>query len=364
MPTAPTIPLTERLEAYETETDLADTRRPELKKRDSIPARKFNGASREQCVHQLFEEAVSRRPEKVALVFEGQRLTYHELNQRANRLALQLRKLGVGRETLVAIFVERSIEMVVGLLAILKAGGAYVPLDVNYPSERLAFMLEDTGATALLTQQRLASKLPPHQATVVYLDAAEAESSSALVELMNPIAGVTAADLAYIMYTSGSTGEPKGAAITHRGITRLVKNTNYAGFGPDEVFLQFAPISFDASTFEIWGPLLNGGRLVIMPPGTHSLETLGRVIREQEVTTLWLTSGLFRVMVEERMTDLKLLRQLLAGGGGCFTLFAIRDQPKAMGIVVAMERIERAKAVVGGNIAREQIGGASNRKLR
>ena len=132
--------------------------------------------------------------------------------------------------------------------------------------------------------------------------------------MQSPPNQTSADNLAYVMYTSGSTGKPKGTTIPHRGVVRLVKNTNYATFSEDEVFLQFAPVSFDASTLEIWGPLLNGGKLVIMPPGTPSLETLGQAIRRHNVTTLWLTAGLFRVMVDERIGDLKPLRQLLAGG--------------------------------------------------
>ncbi|MDB6019201.1 MAG: Glutamate-semialdehyde aminotransferase [Pedosphaera sp.] len=269
---------------------------------------------RTRCIHEVFEEQAARTPDAEALVFEGRKLTYQQLNQRANHLAHQLREHDVGPETLVAICAERSLEMVVGLLAILKAGGAYVPLDPAYPSERLAFMLQDTQAPVLLTQQHLAANLPPHQATVIYLDTHQTQSSSTLLASESPRSGATADNLAYVMYTSGSTGKPKGTTIPHRGVVRLVKETNYANFGREEVFLQFAPISFDASTLEIWGPLLNGGRLVIMPPGTPSMETLGRVVREQKVTTLWLTAGLFRVMVDNRVADLKPLRQLLAGG--------------------------------------------------
>ncbi|MDB6015656.1 MAG: non-ribosomal peptide synthase [Pedosphaera sp.] len=306
--------LTELPETYAIQTDFSKNRRTELKHPEPISPLSASDAPCTLCIQQLFEAEADLRPDKVALVFEEQRLTYRELNQKANLLAHQLRKQGVGPESLVAIFSERSVEMVVGLLAILKAGGAYVPLDVNYPAERLAFMLRDSRAEVLLVQQRLAPKLPPHQGTIIFLDSPLTEPGDSLSQLVNPVSGTTAENLAYVMYTSGSTGEPKGVAIPHRGVTRLVKKTNYASLGSDEVFLQFAPISFDASTFEIWGPLLNGGRLVIMSPGTPSLETLGRVIREQQVTTLWLTAGLFRVMVEERIADLKMVRQLLAGG--------------------------------------------------
>lgn len=269
---------------------------------------------RERCLHDLFEEQVRRAPDRIAVVFENQQLTYQQLNQRANQLAHQLREHDVGPDVLVAICAERSVEMLAGILAILKAGGAYVPLDPAYPRERLEFMLQDTQAPVLMTQQRLAASLPPHQARIIYLDTSHAQSSNTLMASESPQSGATADNLAYVMYTSGSTGGPKGTTIPHRSVVRLVKTTNYANFGEDEVFLQFAPISFDASTLEIWGPLLNGGKLVIMPPGTPSLAALGQAIQRHRVTTLWLTAGLFRVMIDERIADLKPLRQLLAGG--------------------------------------------------
>jgi amino acid adenylation domain-containing protein len=269
---------------------------------------------REKCIHEVFEEQVVRAPNAVALIFEDQQLTYRQLNQRANHLAHQLREHDVGPNTLVAICAERSIELIVGILAILKAGGAYVPLDPGYPKERLQFMLQDIKATVLMAQQRLASSLPTKGTTIIYLDTPHAQASTTLTASENPRCEANAESLAYVMYTSGSTGRPKGTTIPHRGVTRLVKNTNYAQFGPDETFLQFAPVSFDASTLEIWGPLLNGGRLVIMPPGAPSLESLGKAIRRHNVSTLWLTAGLFRVMVDERIDDLKPLKQLLAGG--------------------------------------------------
>jgi len=266
----------------------------------------------DRCVHQLFEEQVGRTPDAVAVVFENQQLTYRELNARSNRLAHYLRDLGVGPEILVWICLERSLEMVVGLLGILKAGGAYVPLDPEYPAERLDFMLRDSASPVLLTQQRLLPSLPDCPARVLCLDA----NASTFAELSdaNPPPLATPHDLAYIIYTSGSTGVPKGVMTPHRGIVRLVRNTGYCDFGPDQTFLLLAPISFDASTFEIWGPLLNGARLAIMPPGTPALHELGSAIRRYGVTTLWLTANLFHLMVDRRPEDLRSLRQLVAGG--------------------------------------------------
>lgn len=267
---------------------------------------------KDACIHQMFEAQVELTPNAVAVVFEDQQLTYRELNARANQLAHYLRSLGVGPEVLVGICVERSLEMIVGLLGILKAGGAYVPLDPAYPQERLAFMLEDTQTPVLLTQKRIVQSLPKHSAKVVCLDADGRLIAQEKEE--NPLCGVKASNLAYVMYTSGSTGRPKGVSIIHRGVVRLACGADYANLTSEEVFLQLAPISFDASTFEIWGCLLNGARLVVFPAHTPSLEELGQVVKLHQITTLWLTAGLFHLMVDERIEDLLPLRQLLAGG--------------------------------------------------
>ncbi len=266
----------------------------------------------DRCIHQLFEEQVQRTPDAVAVVFGNEQLTYYELNCRANQLAHYLKSLGVGAEVLVGLCVERSLEMVMGLLGILKAGGAYVPLDPEYPQERLSFMLEDTQLSVLLTQEKLVNKLGARKACVICLD-----SNWDIIDQQtqqNPTTSIKAQDLAYVMYTSGSTGQPKGVSIAHQGVVRLVKENDYASFSAQEVFLQFAPISFDAATFEIWGCLLNGGRLIIFPSNTPSINELGQVIEQYQVTTLWLTAGLFHLMVDENIDALKPLRQLLAGG--------------------------------------------------
>ncbi len=282
---------------------------------------------RDKCIHQLYEVQVERTPRAVAVVFGDQRLTYQELNRRANQLAHYLQTLGVGPEVPVAICMDRSFEMVIGLLAILKAGGVYVPLDPDYPKERLAFMLEDTRAPVLLTQQRLVPELVEAEGTnngdprpsvlgsrleVVCLDKGWEVIAQESEE--NPESGATAENLAYIMYTSGSTGKPKGVCVPHRGVVRLVNGTSFASLTSREVFLQFAPVSFDASTFEIWGCLLNGAQLVVFPAHTPSLEELGQVLERYQVTTLWLTAGLFHRMVEGNLQGLRHVKQLLTGG--------------------------------------------------
>jgi len=265
-----------------------------------------------RCVHELFEAQVSLTPESVAIVFRDQKMTYRELNAQANRWAHYLRRCGVGPDVPVGLCMERSLEMVVGLLAILKAGGAYVPLDPNDPSERLAFVLRDTQVSVVLTRRHLAAALPTSEIRLVFLDR-DAELVVAEGQ-ENPPSVTTSEDLAYIVYTSGSTGVPKGVCIPHRGIVRLVRGAMYAHFGADEVFLQFSPLAFDAATFEIWGALLNGAQLVVFPPGLPSLEELGQVIKDAGITTLWLTAGLFQEMVDRQLGCFRGLRQLLAGG--------------------------------------------------
>src|SRR6185369_15153399 len=268
----------------------------------------------------------------------------------------------------------RSPSRVVATLAVLAAGGAYVPLDPAYPRERLAFLMRSSAARVLVTEERwlplvseLVSELPDRKAAILCLDgtvdlavvgavhgmpsgtpcgrpgraAAEEEDkllqgghagclrhpadrpyedlgtavkSAPMEEREAALPAVAATGLAYVMYTSGSTGEPKGVAVTHRAVIRLVRGAGYARFGPGETWLQLAPYAFDASTLELWGALLHGSRLVIPPPGVLTPAALGEVVEREGVTTLWLTTGLFRQMVEENLEALSGVRQLLTGG--------------------------------------------------
>jgi amino acid adenylation domain-containing protein len=215
------------------------------------------------CIHQLFEQQIERTPEAIAVVFEGQQLTYRELNNRANQLAHYLIHLGVKPETLVGICVERSLEMVVGLLGILKAGGAYVPLDPNYPQERLAFILQDAQVPVLLTQTGMMDKLSSHLVSTIYLDT-EWEKISHF-NAGNPSAKVTPENLAYLIYTSGSTGKPKGVAIEHHsGMVLLDWAKNI--FTPEEIagVLASTSICFDLSVFELFVPLSWGGQIILV----------------------------------------------------------------------------------------------------
>ncbi len=268
---------------------------------------------RQACIHTLFEAQVARTPEAVAVVWDEQSLTYAELNRRANRVAHHLRRIGVARGRFVGVFMNRSPELIVALLGILKAGAAYVPLDLASPADRIAHMLQDADLAVLVTESGMLDRLPGHGAQVLCLDSWTVGPEVAEPET-NPVTESDPLDLAYMMYTSGSTGRPKGVTVPHRAVVRLVKNTNYAHLTADEVFLQMAPVSFDASTLEIWGSLLNGARLVLCPGKIPSLDELAEVLDRHEVSTLWLPAGLFHQVVEVRLDALRSVRQLLAGG--------------------------------------------------
>jgi amino acid adenylation domain-containing protein len=269
-------------------------------------------SSREKTLIELFEEQVKRNPEAGALVYEGQRMSYGELNRRTNQLGHYLRSLGVGPEVRVALCLERSLEMIVGLLAVLKAGGVYVPLDPNYPPERVAYVLEDTRATVMLTQQKTLSIASDFPIKRICLDTEWRIIANFPANDPKPLNDGDHA--AYVMYTSGSTGKPKGTIAVHRGIVRLVKSPNYVSFEPEDILLQFAPLTFDGSTMEIFGSLLNGALLAVFSSGKASLRELGQFIVEQKISTMWLTSGLFTQMVEQELESLRNVRQLLAGG--------------------------------------------------
>jgi amino acid adenylation domain-containing protein len=267
---------------------------------------------RDASVHQLFESQARQTPDNVALVFNGETLSYQLLNQRANQLAHYLIASGIQPGEPVTLFLERSLEMIIAILAVLKAGGVYIPLDTNYPVGRLQRMLADTRSKVILTQQQLQPRVPQDIPHIICLDD-EIPDNYAHSDTDPPVTR-RGTDLAYIMFTSGSTGQPKGITIRHRSIVRLVKGSNFATLTDDQTFLQLAPISFDAATLEIWGALLNGAKLVIMPPQPPTLGQLAREITRNKVSVLWLTAGLFHQMVDTHPEALLSVRQLLAGG--------------------------------------------------
>jgi amino acid adenylation domain-containing protein len=268
---------------------------------------------RDASLGDLFAEQAARHPSAVAVVAEGDEVSWEELERRSACIARRLRGLGAGLESRVGLVAGRTPGLIAGLLGIVRAGGANVPLDTILPPVRLAWMLADSGARLLLAERRFLDGLPsaalPPGVRILALDEAEAEGAPEA-----PLPSVPAEALAYVMYTSGSTGTPKGVAVTHRNVIRLVRGSDYADLGPEQVWLQAAPVSFDASTLEIWAPLLNGGRLVLMPPGRAALDDVAAAIARFGVTSLWLTAGLFHQMVEYQLDGLRPLRQLLAGG--------------------------------------------------
>jgi amino acid adenylation domain-containing protein len=218
-----------------------------------------------QCLHQRVETQVTKSPDEIAVVFEDQQLTYHELNQKANQLAHYLQSLGVGPDVLVGICCDRSLSMVIGVLGILKAGGAYVPLDPAYPRERIAFMVEDTQAAVLLTQHHLKAHLPPSQAKVICLDTDWQAIQAANAGDQPPNSGVTPHHLAYIIYTSGSTGKPKGVQIQHRNAVNLLTSVQQQpGLTAEDTLLSVTTLSFDIAVSEVFLPLIVGAKLVLV----------------------------------------------------------------------------------------------------
>ncbi|MEA2694752.1 MAG: hypothetical protein QOJ16_4139, partial [Acidobacteriota bacterium] len=269
---------------------------------------------REASLGELFLRQVERAPEAVAVSRGAEQVSYGELERRSGSLALRLRERGVGPEVPVGLAMERSLELIVALLAVVRAGGMYVPLDPEYPQERLEWMVRDSGAKVILGRGAVGSCGPAPSGSP--------SSQSPVLGPERPHSSVEPSgggldQLAYLIYTSGSTGVPKGVAVPHRAVQRLVLGdggANYVTLSPADRIAQASTPSFDAATFEIWGALLNGARLVVFPPGALSLAELGREVRRTEVTVLWLTAGLFHQMVDSQWNDLAGVGQLLAGG--------------------------------------------------
>ncbi len=311
------------LEGFVTNPETKLQELPMLTSKESYQIlRKWNDTKveypQQQCIHELFEAQVEKTPDAIAVVFEDEQLTYRELNTRANQLAHYLQQLGVQPEVLVGICVERSLSMIIGLLAILKAGGAYVPLDPVNPPERLAFILSDAAVSVLLTQQHLIENLPQHQTRVVCLDTNW--ESVAQQNSQNPISESTTDNLAYIIYTSGSTGQPKGVLVNHSNVIRLFAATqSWYNFNQQDIWTLFHSIAFDFSVWEIWGALLYGGQLVVVPYWlSRSPEDFYQLLLAQQVTVLNQTPSAFRqlIQVEESLenTNNLSLRKVIFGG--------------------------------------------------
>ncbi|WP_253895672.1 non-ribosomal peptide synthetase/type I polyketide synthase, partial [Corallococcus exercitus] len=261
-----------------------------------------------------FAMQAARQPDAIAVEDGDERLTYSQLDARANQLAHVLRARGVGPDVPVALCLERSVGFVVTVLGILKAGGAYVPLDASYPAQRLSFMLEDARPHLFVTTRELRGRLhlPDASLPCLFLE----ELSLAEQPVTAPESGVGPRHLAYVIFTSGSGGRPKGVGIEQRGLLRLMHSAPYTRYGARDTGLLFAPVSFDGSVLELWTPLLHGGRLVVFPGNVPAgdMDTLARVVERHCVTFVHLPSGLFSQLMEHRPDILGRLRELHAGG--------------------------------------------------
>jgi amino acid adenylation domain-containing protein len=268
----------------------------------------------DRCIHQLFEEQVEKTPEAPAVVFGNTQLSYRELNERANQLAHYLRRIGVGPEVLVGLCVERSFDMIVGILGVLKAGGAYVPLDPAYPQQRLAYILDDAGVSVLLTQKTVESRLPRRAARVVVLeekwDEISAESKQNLENEASP------QNLAYVIYTSGSTGRPKGVMLRHAGLCNMaIALLKHFFVSSDSRVLLFASFGFDASVEEIFTALVSGASLHLVSQETlASGSDLIQLLREQEITNITLTPSVLSALPDVALPD---LHTIVSAGESC-----------------------------------------------
>ncbi|MHC5939086.1 amino acid adenylation domain-containing protein [Nostoc sp.] len=272
----------------------------------------------EFCLHEVFSQQAALRANKMALIFENQSLTYAELNQRSNRLAHYLIRLGVKPESRVGLWISRSLDLMVAILAVLKAGGTYVPFDPDYPAERVAYMLEDSMVSVLLTQVEFETQLPKHQADLVFIDNCEAELAQE--QATDPEVNLNPDNGAYIIYTSGSTGKPKGVVVTHRNVVRLMLATEqWFHFNEKDVWTLFHSYAFDFSVWEMWGALLFGGRLVVVPYlVSRSPEEFYNLLIDARVTVLNQTPSAFRQLIQAeeiicRESELN-LRYVIFGG--------------------------------------------------
>ena len=271
-----------------------------------------------ETIHQTFEVRARERKDAVALKFGENILTYGELDARSNQLAARLRKMGVGPEMPVALYLDRSLEMVVSILGVLKAGGCYVPIDLAYPKDRVAFMMEDAAAGIVLTQAHLAKSLPAGSAEILCVDSEW--PSIAEEDRLSRSAGATGNNAAYIIYTSGSTGKPKGVVVTHHNVLRLLSQTeHWYKFNSTDVWPLFHSYAFDVSVWELWGSLLYGGRLVIVPYlTTRSPSDFYELLAREKITVLNQTPSAFRQLIwaeSKAPTPLQLtLRYVICAG--------------------------------------------------
>jgi amino acid adenylation domain-containing protein len=303
------------MEMQATENGISQTEQDRLQSQDAARSARLRYDSG-RPIHDLVAELAILQPDAIAVSFGEKRLSYRRLDIVSSALAHELVRQGVAKGNVVGLFLPRSLNTIIAQLAILKAGAAYSPFDPTYPVEHLRYMITDCAPKLIFAERdsldRLASFVGA-ATRIVDLDRAVA-SVEQVQEAERPACQVTGGDAAYVMYTSGSTGRPKGVIVPHRGIARLVREQNYIEFRPVDVVLHTATISFDASTFEIWGALLNGCRLVGIGDRQLSLEQLTRTIANNRVTVMLLTTGLFHLLVDHRLDGLQSLRHVLFGG--------------------------------------------------
>ncbi len=265
----------------------------------------------EQSVGARLDEVAFSQPDSIALTWDDSEWTYQELREHSTKLGAILQEAGVTKGDRVGLFLDRSPLLMTAIFGVLKCGAAYVPLDINYPAERIALITEDSSIDTILTTSELEDQLPDRAQHSIALDLIDFSEES--TPQFSPPA-IESSDAAYIIYTSGSTGKPKGTEVPHRGIQRLVLNNNYCQLDSSVVILQAASIGFDASTFEVFGALLNGGRLVLPTQRDLTIQSISECLQREKINTLWLTAGLFQVLVDESLDSLTGIRQLLTGG--------------------------------------------------
>ncbi|MFC2099378.1 amino acid adenylation domain-containing protein [Candidatus Bipolaricaulota bacterium] len=291
---------------------------------------------RESTIQQEFENQVAKTPDAIAVVFGSRRMTYGELSRRSDHLAHHLRRAGAQPESLVGVYMERSPEMIVSLLAILKAGAGYVPLDPHQPRGRLQRIIELSRPACVLSHSDVAGIPLPGSVPTLVVD--ELQDATGQEQTAAPFrADGTADGLAYVMFTSGSTGRPKGVEVTHRGVLRLTKGIDYVDLADRPRILQLASLAFDASTFEIWGALLNGGQCVLSTERIPSVSEIGSLLRDFQIDILWLTATWFNAIVAEDPTVLSTVRQLIIGG-----------EPLSVPHVVKALRVLQETSIVNG----------------
>ena len=282
--------------------------------------------SNNKSIHQLFEEQVIKTPDAIAVVFDNQKITYKKLNQKVNQLAHHLISLGAKPDMLIGICMERSIDLIIGLIGILKAGGAYLPIDLSYPKDRLSFMIEDANTSILITQKSLSENIPHSRATNIYLDEFDFENKNP----SNPDIKIDSDNLAYVIYTSGSTGKPNGVMVTHKNVVRLFQSTQqWFNFNEKDIWSFFHSYAFDFSVWEIWGALIYGGKVVVVPYFlSRSPEAFYDLLVKEKVTVLNQTpSAFYQIVQAESIKDStnKLALRYVVFGGEALNVAALKS---------------------------------------